>query len=288
MSFLEDMVKGAVTIGGDIWGSTFGMPALGNIASTIIGGFSGGGAGGASSPTGQQAQQMADPFAPYRGALGAQYASYFGIGGGAPAGGGGAPSAVPTGPVMSGGPGQSDGGTRNILPLLGFGGAGGNTGGGAGVGGGTAGPAGFSPSNLPGYEQWKTGVLDPALENTMAMEAASGRALSGRETQELYDQSEKGYYGFMTDYLNRLAQGSGAVNNPAQAAGMGLQQGAANNQAFGQAIGGLTQGVGGILKGIGGGGTVTQPGMSPGDYGYGGYGGGGGGMIPGDYGYGGP
>jgi hypothetical protein len=276
-------------IGGDILGSTIGIPGLGEIANTVIGGFGSG--GGASSPTGQQAQQMADPFAPYRGALGAQYASYFGVGGGMSpgGGGGGAPSAVPTGPVMSGGPGQSDGGTRNILPLLGIGGgaAGGAGGGGAGVGGGAAGPAGFSPSNLPGYEQWKTGVLDPAMGSTMAAEAAAGRSMSGRESQDLLKVAQQGYYGFMTDYLNRLAQGSGAVNNPAQAAGMGLQQGAANNQAFGQAIGGLTQGVGGILKGIGGGGTVTQPGMSPGDYGYGG-----GGfqqppMIPGDYGFGG-
>jgi hypothetical protein len=50
----------------------------------------------------------------------------------------------------------------------------------------------------------------------------------------------------MTDYLNRLAQGSGATQNPATAGGLGITQNAANQQAFSQGLGGLGQGIAGL------------------------------------------
>jgi hypothetical protein len=51
----------------------------------------------------------------------------------------------------------------------------------------------------------------------------------------------------MTDYLNRLAQGSGATQNPAQAGGLGLNQNLANQQAFSQGLGGLGQSISGLF-----------------------------------------
>jgi hypothetical protein len=94
---------------------------------------------------------------------------------------------------------------------------------------------------MPGYSQYKTGVLDPAMEATQRTAAKSGMLYSGNEMQALQKTGQQGYYGFMTDYLNRLAQGSGAVNNPAQAAGMGLAQTGMNQQAFMQGMGSLGQ-----------------------------------------------
>jgi hypothetical protein len=69
---------------------------------------------------------------------------------------------------------------------------------------------------------------------------------SGKEQQELQKVGQQGYYGFMTDYMNRLAQGSGAVNNPATAAGMGLAQAGQNQQGFMQGLGALGTSVSGL------------------------------------------
>jgi hypothetical protein len=94
---------------------------------------------------------------------------------------------------------------------------------------------------MPGFSQFKTGVMDPAMEAQQRTAAKSGMLYSGNEMQALQQTGQKGYYGFMTDYLNRLAQGSGAVNNPAQAAGMGLGQMGLNQQGFMQGMGALGQ-----------------------------------------------
>jgi hypothetical protein len=70
----------------------------------------------------------------------------------------------------------------------------------------------------------------------------------------------------MTNYMNRLAQGSGATSNPAQAAGMGLQQQQANQTAQMQGLGAIGQGVSGLSNyssGTGGssaGSSLTNPG----------------------------
>jgi hypothetical protein len=52
----------------------------------------------------------------------------------------------------------------------------------------------------------------------------------------------------MTDYMNRLAQGSGAVNNPAPAASLGFQQQQANQQGAMQGLGGIMQGAQGVYN----------------------------------------
>jgi hypothetical protein len=95
--------------------------------------------------------------------------------------------------------------------------------------------------DMPGYSQFNTGVMQPAMQASQRTAAASGQLYSGGEQQALQKVGQQGYYGFMTDYLNRLAQGSGAVQNPAQAAGMGLAQGNLNQQGVAQGFGALQQ-----------------------------------------------
>jgi hypothetical protein len=95
--------------------------------------------------------------------------------------------------------------------------------------------------SMPGFSQYKSGVLDPAMEATQRAAAKSGMLYSGNEALALQKTGQQGYYGFMTDYLNRLAQGSGATQNPATAAGLGLNQMAANQQGMMQGIGALGQ-----------------------------------------------
>lgn len=136
--------------------------------------------------------------------------------------------------------------------------------------------------SMPGFSQFQTGVMDPAMEAQQRTAAKSGMLYSGNEMQALQQTGQKGYYGFMTDYLNRLAQGSGAVNNPAQAAGMGLNQMGLNQQGFMQGMGALGQ-IAGQFSGSGGSNynNVANPYFSPSP-------GGGGGGGGGEGGYGGP
>jgi hypothetical protein len=95
--------------------------------------------------------------------------------------------------------------------------------------------------SMPGFSQYKTGVMDPAMEAQQRKAASSGMLYSGNEAMALQKTGQQGYYGFMTDYLNRLAQGSGAAQNPATAAGMGLGQQQLNQQGFMQGMGALGQ-----------------------------------------------
>ena len=97
-------------------------------------------------------------------------------------------------------------------------------------------------TKMPGYSQYKTGVMDPALEASKRSAAASGMMRSGNEEIALQDISQRGYYGFMTDYLNRLAQGSGATTLPSQS--QSIQQGNLAAQGQMQALGGIVQGIG--------------------------------------------
>lgn len=94
--------------------------------------------------------------------------------------------------------------------------------------------------SMPGFTQFNTGVLQPAMQASQRAAASAGQLYSGGEQQALQQTGQKGYYGFMTDYLNRLAQGSGAANNPATAVGMGLGQQQAGYQALAQGVGGLS------------------------------------------------
>ena len=161
-----------------------------------------------------------------------------------------------------------------VSDMLGFSDSGDRVGGGTSVGGGTgsgvqqaADPfapyranlasmysgylqpgANTSPTTMPGYSAFQTGVLDPAMEASKRSAAASGMGMSGKEQAALQEVGQRGYYGFMTDYLNRLAQGSGAVYNPATAAGMGVNQGNLNNAGVMQGFGGLSTGLAGLDK----------------------------------------
>ena len=112
-----------------------------------------------------------------------------------------------------------------------------------------------APSNIeamPGYSQYKTGVVDPAMKSSERTAAATGQLYSGKEQQALQGVGQQGYYDFMTDYMNRLAQGSGATQNPAQAAGMGLAQAGSNQQGFMQGLGALGTSVSGLSGQFGG------------------------------------
>mgnify|MGYP003341964665 CR=1 FL=1 len=70
-------------------------------------------------------------------------------------------------------------------------------------------------AKMPGFTAYKSGVLDPALSAAQRTAGASGQLYSGGESAALTKIGQQGYYGFMTDYLNRLAQGSGATIAPA-------------------------------------------------------------------------
>ena len=119
-----------------------------------------------------------------------------------------------------------------------------------------------APSNIeamPGYSQYKTGVIDPAMKASERTAASAGQLYSGKEQQELQKVGQQGYYGFMTDYMNRLAQGSGASANPATAAGMGLAQAGTNQQGFMQGLGALGTSVSGLQGQFGGGSQTYDP-----------------------------
>ena len=101
---------------------------------------------------------------------------------------------------------------------------------------------------MPGFTQYKTGVLDPAMEASKRSAASSGQLYSGAESAQLQKVGQQGYYGFMTDYLNRLATGSGAGAAPSTGAGIGLAQAGMNQQGVMQGIGGISTGVAGMFN----------------------------------------
>lgn len=112
-------------------------------------------------------------------------------------------------------------------------------------------------TKMPGFSSFQKGVMNPALEASKRTSAASGMLRSGNEQIALQDVGQRGYYGFMTDYLNRLATGSGAGYAPAQGGQAGIAQGNLQDQAFMQGLGGTAQ----ALKQIygSGGGSSTNP-----------------------------
>lgn len=97
-------------------------------------------------------------------------------------------------------------------------------------------------TTMPGYSQFQTGVMDPALEASKRTSAASGMMRSGNEQIALQNTAQQGYYGFMQDYMNRLATGSGAGYAPTQGGMSGIAQGNLNQQAQMQGIGGILTG----------------------------------------------
>ena len=99
---------------------------------------------------------------------------------------------------------------------------------------------------MPGFTQYKTGVMDPAMEASQRAAAGTGQLYSGGEQQALQKTGQQGYYGFMTNYLNSLATGSGATQNPYNAANLGVQQQNQNQQASMQGLGAIFQGAAGL------------------------------------------
>ena len=99
----------------------------------------------------------------------------------------------------------------------------------------------LDPTQMPGYSQFKSGVLDPALEASKRSASKSGMLRSGNEQIALEQVGQQGYSGFMTDYLNRLAAGSGVAQSPVYGYNAGSQ-----------AQTGIMQGIGGIGTGIAG------------------------------------
>lgn len=73
---------------------------------------------------------------------------------------------------------------------------------------------------MPGYTQYNTGIMQPAMMAAQRAAATGGNLYGGGEKARLQTLGQQGYYNFMNDYMNRLAQGSGAVNNPATAVGL--------------------------------------------------------------------
>jgi hypothetical protein len=130
-----------------------------------------------------------------------------------------------------------------------------------------------SIENMPGFTQFNTGVMQPALDASKRSAAASGMLQSGNEQIALQKTAQQGYYGFMTDYMNRLAQGSGAVNNPANAAGMGLQQGQYNQANAAAGLGAIGQGLSGLQGQFSGSPAIGSAGYANDQYGLSGTGG---------------
>jgi len=125
-------------------------------------------------------------------------------------------------------------------------------------------PGGTTDINsMPGFTQFNTGVMQPALQASQRAAAATGNLYSGGQSAALQNQAQKGYYGFMTDYMNRLAQGSGATNNPATAVGMGVNQGNLNNAGVMQGLGGLATGLSGLAGMYGNSGAANYNSYSP-------------------------
>lgn len=106
----------------------------------------------------------------------------------------------------------------------------------------------LSPTQMPGYSQWKSGVMDPAMQATQAKTNAAGMSFSTGQQNMLNQTAQQGYYGFMSDYLNRLATGSGASQSPLGGAQVGARIQSEQQQGQMQGLGALRTG----LQGLGG------------------------------------
>ena len=100
------------------------------------------------------------------------------------------------------------------------------------------------PTKMPGYSQFQTGVMDPALEASKRSSAASGMMRSGNEQIALQNIGQQGYSSFMTNYMNQLATGSGAGYAPAAGGQAAISQGNLNQQSQMQGLGAIIQGAG--------------------------------------------
>ena len=97
---------------------------------------------------------------------------------------------------------------------------------------------------MPGFSQYKTGVLDPAMEASQAKAASTGQLYSGAESAQLEQIGQQGYSGFMQNYLSNLY--TGATGNAAAGQSAGNTVNTANQQGFQQGLGSLATGLQGF------------------------------------------
>ena len=97
---------------------------------------------------------------------------------------------------------------------------------------------------MPGFSQYKTGVLDPAMEASQAKAASTGQLYSGAESAQLQQIGQQGYSGFMQNYLSNLYTGATGGAYAGQTAGNTVNT--ANQQAFQQGLGSLATGLQGF------------------------------------------
>ena len=99
---------------------------------------------------------------------------------------------------------------------------------------------------MPGYTQFQTGVVNPAMQASQRAAAGVGQLYSGGESVALQKIGQQGYSGFMNDYLNRLATGSGASASPLGGASLAADLQNQQQKSVMQGIGAIGQGFSGI------------------------------------------
>ena len=111
---------------------------------------------------------------------------------------------------------------------------------------------------MPGFTQFQTGVMQPAMQASQRSAAGAGQLYSGGESAALQKIGQQGYSGFMNDYLNRLSTGSGASANPLGGADLAARLQAQQQQSVMQGIGAVGQGISGISNLFGGGSNYSN------------------------------
>jgi hypothetical protein len=113
---------------------------------------------------------------------------------------------------------------------------------------------------MPGFTQYKTGVLDPAMQASQAKAASTGQLYSGAESAQLQQIGQQGYSGFMQNYMSNLYSGATGGALAGQQAGNTVNT--ANQQAFQQGLGSLATGLQGYAgnPNVGSGYNLNAPG----------------------------
>ena len=113
---------------------------------------------------------------------------------------------------------------------------------------------------MPGFSQFQTGVLNPALQASQAKAAGAGQLYSGAESAQLEQIGQQGYSGFMQNYLSNLYSGATGGALAGQQAGNTVNT--ANQQAFQQGLGSLATGLQGFAgnPNVGSGYNLNAPG----------------------------
>ena len=63
--------------------------------------------------------------------------------------------------------------------------------------------AAIPTAQLPGYTQYQTGVLQPAMQAAQRQAASTGQLYSGAEQAALQNIGQQGYSDFMKNYIDR-------------------------------------------------------------------------------------